>query len=122
VDVCDPSLCVDSGATHSVTNDRSLLSDYRAFPPGSGQVSLATEGQTGRAEGQGTLTVKLTGRIIVLRGTVYMPSARRTLLCLGKELKSGVTWTFDTPTGGHLTVRGQGFWGDLSLGLNDLIY
>jgi hypothetical protein len=86
------SICADSGATNVVTPDRAAISNYTAFPPGQGHVRLADKNSGSRAEGFGTLALrsKSTGSTLTFTNVLYMLSARRTLVCLSKSMKSGV--------------------------------
>ena len=51
-----------------------------------------------------------------------MPSAQRTLVCLGKLMKSGAFWYFDRIDGGSIEVSVKGYWGDIVLAHNDLLF
>jgi transposase InsO family protein len=116
------SLCVDSGATHVVTPHRTFLSNYSELPVSAGSVKLASDSST-RAVGSGTLTLKsrTTGNTISFTNVLHVPSARRTLICLGKALRAGVFWHFNSVHGGYITDR-YGYWGDMHLAPNDLLF
>ena len=118
------SICADSGATNVITPDRAAPTDYVPFPVGKRQVRLADKGSAARAEGYGKLTLRSTstGSLLTITNVLYMPTARRTLVCLGRSMKCGVFWHFDRPDGGSIDVAGKGYWGDIVLGPNDLLF
>ena len=117
-------ICADSGATNVVTPDRTAISNYVPFPANQGHVRLADKSTGSRAEGYGNLTLrsKSTGSTLTFTNVLHMPSARRTLVCLGKSMKSGVFWHFDRIDGGSIEVSGKGYWGDIVLAQNDLLF
>jgi hypothetical protein len=53
---------------------------------------------------------------------LHVPTASRTLTCLGKAMRSGVFWHFDSCTDGYLEVTSQGYWGDIILESTDLLF
>lgn len=119
------SLCVDSGATHVVTPDASFLSNYQALSSSSdSEIKLATTGTACAPVGVGTLTIRSrsTGSTLRFTNALHVPNMRRTLICLGKSMKNGVFWHFDSKQGGYLDVEGQGYWGDIILTDNDLLF
>lgn len=118
------SICADSGATNVVTPDRAAISNFTPYPPGEGHVKLAGKNSGCRAEGYGTLTLKshATGSTLTFPNVLYVPEARRTLICIGMSMKSGVYWHFDRQDGGHIEVAGKGYWGDLFLSTSDLLF
>jgi hypothetical protein len=85
-------ICADSGATNVVTPDRAAISNYKPFPADQGQIRLADKSVCSRAERYGNLTLrsKSTGSLLTFTNVLYMSSARRTLVCLGKSMRSEV--------------------------------
>jgi transposase InsO family protein len=115
-------LCVDSGATHIITPDASFLDDYQEISPGETSVALAAADARTAAVGFGTLTLRSnsTGSTLVFRNALHVPDSRRTLVCLGKAMRSGVHWHFDANP--RVSVQGRGFWGSIVLAPNDLLF
>ena len=118
------SIYADSGATNVVTRIREALTDYVPFGAGEGQVCLADKSVESRAAGYGTLTLhsKSTDSLLTFPNVLHMPTARRTLVCLGKTMRSGVFWRFDRHDGGSIEVAGKGHWGEIVLASNDLLF
>jgi hypothetical protein len=63
-----------------------------------------------------------TGSKLTFPHALYVPSARRRLICVGKSMRSGVHFLFDQKNGGSVVVDGKGFWGHMILAENDLLF
>jgi hypothetical protein len=89
---------------------------------GSASVSLASHDSHADAVGFGTLTLRsrATGSTLVFERTLHVPTARRTLVCLGKSMRSGVYWHFDDNP--CICVHQKGIWGRIILASNDLLF
>jgi hypothetical protein len=86
-------LCVDSGFTTVVTPHALLLSDFREFRDGQGSVTLAAKSSACSALGHRKITrrSRSTGSDLIFHNELYVPNARRTLICLGRSMRNGVT-------------------------------
>jgi hypothetical protein len=117
-------LCADSGTTHVVTADASILSDYQPLSGSEAEVKLASEDATCSAVGYGVLTLRsrATHSTLSFSNALHVPTARRTLICFGKALRAGVFWHFDSRNGGYIEVEGKGYWCDIVLASNDLLF
>jgi hypothetical protein len=69
-----------------------------------------------------TLKSRASGSTVVFHGVLHVPSARRTLICIGKAMRSGVYWHFNSRRGGYISVANAGYWGDMKLSHNDLLF
>jgi transposase InsO family protein len=117
-------LCVDSGTTHVVTPHASLLSDFHKFGDGQGSINLAAKSSACSALGHGKITLRSrsTGSDLIFHHALYVPNARRTLICLGRSMRDGVFWHFDRHDGGYVEVAGKGFWAYMVLANNNLLF
>jgi hypothetical protein len=77
-------------------------------------MQLASSSSTCTVAGRGTLTLesRATGSTLVCRDALHAP-ARRKLICIGKAMRSGVYWHFNSKTGGYISVADAGYWGDM---------
>jgi hypothetical protein len=73
------SLCIDSGATHVVTPQRYLLSNYAELPETAGSVKLASESSTRVVRHSiVTLRSRATGSTLPFTDVLHVSSARST--------------------------------------------
>jgi hypothetical protein len=114
-------MCVDSGATHVVAP---FLSDLASYAPQKADIRLASKGVGSSAEGHGVFTMRSrsAGSKLTFPHALYVPSARRRLICVGKSMRSGVYFLFEQKNGGSVVVDGNGFWGHMILAGNDLLF
>lgn len=89
-----PTWCVDSGATRHVTNDASLLSNYKRQPP---IPIYLPDGASIPAVGQGDYIFGDTPGRHSISGVLHVPDLRQNLLSVSKLYDQGYSLSF-TPT------------------------
>jgi transposase InsO family protein len=91
------SYILDSGATHHMVSDLSLLTSYQTYPTPR-RVFGATQHMTGGAHGFGTLTLHLPHGPVSLARVLYVPHLRDQLLSVPRLTQLGFTIVY-SPAG-----------------------
>ena len=94
-----PTWCVDSGATRHVTNDASLLTNYKSMPPI--PITIA-DGATIPAVGQGDFIFGDAPNARTIPDVLHVPDLKQNLLSVAKLYDQGYKLSF-TPTGCTVT-------------------